>query len=85
MYSTASKVCELYYYTRLGKEFRSDLSWWHIFLENWNGLSFMHYIKATPRYHYTMVSKQMPLDLGAVEPFFKDGGFSGSGLPNGWP
>ena len=29
----------------------------------------MHYIKATPRYHYTMVSKQMPLDLGAVEPF----------------
>ena len=54
MYSTASKVRELHYYTRLGKEFRSDLSWWHLFLENWNGLSFMRYIKATPRCHYTI-------------------------------
>ena len=49
MYSTASQVRELHYYTRLGKEFRSDLSWWHLFLENWNGLSFMRYIKASPK------------------------------------
>lgn len=32
MYLTASKVHELHYYTRLGKEFWSDLSWWHVFL-----------------------------------------------------
>ena len=54
VYLTVSKVRELHYYTRLGKEFWSDLSWWHVFLENWNGLSFMRYIKATPKYHYTI-------------------------------
>ena len=83
MYSTASKVRELHYYTRLGKEFRSDLSWWHLFLENWNGLSFMRYIK--PPRDVTILSKQTPRDLGAAEPFFKDDGFSGNGLLNGCP
>ena len=41
MYSTAAKVKELDYYTRLNKEFRSDLCWWHAFMSNWNGLSLM--------------------------------------------
>ena len=54
MYSTASKVHKLHYYTRLGNKFRSDLSWWNVFLENWNGLGFMRYIKATPKYHYNI-------------------------------
>ena len=39
MYATAAKVKELDFYTRLGKEFRSDLTWWHTFLASWNGLS----------------------------------------------
>lgn len=41
MYKTAAKVKELAYYTRLSKEFKSDLFWWHFFLEHWNGLSLL--------------------------------------------
>jgi len=32
MYATTAKVKELDYFTRLNKDFRSDLSWWHTFL-----------------------------------------------------
>ena len=41
MYNTAARVKELHYFTRLNKEFRSDLFWWHIFINKWNGLSFL--------------------------------------------
>ena len=41
MYATASKVKELDFYTRLNKDFRSDLCWWHVFVETWNGLSLL--------------------------------------------
>lgn len=30
-YATAARVKELDFYTRLGKEFLSDLAWWHTF------------------------------------------------------
>ena len=54
MYTTASKVCELHYYTRLDREFRSDLHWWDVFLCNWNGLSFMRYVNAATEHNYTI-------------------------------
>ena len=38
MYTTAAKLREMHFYARLNKEFRSDLCWWDIFLENWNGI-----------------------------------------------
>ena len=38
MYGTAVRVPELHYFTQ---EFRSDLTWWHLFLEGWNGMSFL--------------------------------------------
>jgi len=41
MYATAARVKELDFYTRLNKEFRSDLAWWHTFLASWNGLSLL--------------------------------------------
>ena len=41
MYRTAAKVKQLTFYTRLNNEFKSDLFWWHYFLEHWNGLSFL--------------------------------------------
>ncbi len=41
MYSVAAKVRELDYYTRLNQGFRSDLLWWHTFLQSWNGASFL--------------------------------------------
>ena len=80
MYTTAFKVRELHYYTHLGKEFRSDLSWWHAFLDHWNGLSLMRYIKAT-----IIPSKQTLLVHGAVEPSSKDIGFSEDGPLSGHP
>ena len=54
MYATASKVRELHYYTRLGKEFRSDLNWWDVFLYSWNGLSFMRYMNVATEHNYTI-------------------------------
>ena len=42
-YATAAKVKELHFYTRLNVEFRSDLCWWHTFLEDWNGLSLLRW------------------------------------------
>ena len=41
MYATAAKLRDLHFYTRLNKEFRSDLCWWDIFLESCNGLSLL--------------------------------------------
>ena len=41
MYSTAMKVRELDYFTRLNRDFRSDLHWWHTFLQDWNGASLL--------------------------------------------
>ena len=43
MYSTAAKLREL---TFLTKEFKSDLYWWHIFLQSWNGLSLLDQTRA---------------------------------------
>ena len=40
MFNTAAKVRELDHYTRLNREFRSDLHWWDTFLSYWNGVSF---------------------------------------------
>ena len=48
MYSAAAKVPELNYYTRLNKDFRSDLAWWHTFLADWNGVSFFQVVEALP-------------------------------------
>ena len=54
MYSTAAKVHELHYFTWLGKEFHTDLSWWHVFIGNWNGISLMHYIQGSLEHNHTI-------------------------------
>ena len=41
MYSVAARAQELDYFTHLNKEFKSDLYWWHLFLNKWNGISFL--------------------------------------------
>ena len=41
MYNTAAKIKELHYYTTLTKAFKSDLHWWHFFVNSWNGVSFL--------------------------------------------
>ena len=35
MYSTAASVKELHHFTCLNKAFRSDLQWWHTFINSW--------------------------------------------------
>ena len=43
MYATAAKVKKLHFFTRLNREFRSDLTWWYTFVQKWNGLSILRY------------------------------------------
>ena len=38
---TAAKLKQLSHYTRLNKDFRSDLHWWKAFISIWNGTSFL--------------------------------------------
>ena len=40
IYAVAAKVQELDYFTRLNKEFQSELHCWNTFLGHWNGVSF---------------------------------------------
>ena len=51
MYITASKVKELDFYTRLNKAFKSDLYWWHTFLKDWIGISFLKLTDSTLSAH----------------------------------
>ena len=48
MYSEAARLCHLSFFTRLSKDFRSDLRWWHLFVHTWNGVSFLE-CSPTPR------------------------------------
>ena len=43
MYLTAAKLKKMHFITRLNKAFRSDLFWWHIFLQSWNGFSILRH------------------------------------------
>ena len=51
MYSTAAKVPQLDFHTRLNLAFHSDLWWWHTFLHLWNEVSLMHWIPDTSPPH----------------------------------
>jgi len=54
LYATAAKVKELHFFTRLNKEFRSDLAWWHVFVQHWNGLSIIRASNITPIFEATI-------------------------------
>ena len=54
MYSTAAKIKKM---SRLNKSFRSDLHWWHVFINSWNGVSFFHSANCISEHHiYTDAS-----------------------------
>ena len=45
------------HFARLNKSFRSDLHWWHVFINSWNGVSFLHSANLTFENHiFTDVS-----------------------------
>ena len=81
MYATAAKVKELDYYTCLNKEFRSDLSWWHSFMDSRNGLSLLRSESwSSPANHCIQTDASGSWGCGA---FLKGTGSNGNGLMNG--
>ena len=57
MYSTAAKVKKLTNFSHLNKSFKSDLYWWHMFINHWNGISLLRSATTFPDYHmYTDAS-----------------------------
>ena len=83
MYSAAARVPKLDYYTRLNKDFRSDLAWWHTFLADWNGVSFFQVANTTPPPSLTIQTDAS--GGGAVQGTSGGVGSSGSGPLNGLP
>ena len=57
MYRTAAKVKKLTYFSHLNKSFKSDLYWWHMFINHRNGISLLRSATTFPDYHiYTDAS-----------------------------
>ena len=48
MINLSAVVTELHHHIRLNLAFRSDLHWWDIFLEDWNGMSMFAGVVRTP-------------------------------------
>lgn len=81
MYSTAAKVKESNYFTRVNRDFRSDLQWWHTFINNWNGLSFLRF----PNRHQPLIARcrLMPQAHGDGGPSTQLSGSNTVGQVNG--
>ena len=47
MYTSAAKLREMHYIIRLNKAFQSDLFWWYLFLQSWNGFSILRHLSVT--------------------------------------
>ena len=71
MYATAAKLQELYFYTRLNKEFQSDLCWWDIFLESWNGFSLLQGTTTQTIVTQNFSIQTLHWVLGGCEAFFQ--------------
>ena len=77
MYVIAAKLQKMHFLTRLNKEFRSDLMWWHTFLQLWNGLSMLRRsaLRTTPD-----LSIQTDASVhGVVVQYSIHSGYSGDG------
>jgi hypothetical protein len=48
MIDLSTTVKELHHFVRLNKGFRSDLEWWSMFLEGWNGVSLLSTVARKP-------------------------------------
>ena len=52
-----SQSQEIENFSHLNKSFKSDLYWWHMFINHWNGISFLCSATTFPEYHiYTDAS-----------------------------
>ena len=78
----AARVQELDYYTRLDKEFKTDLCWWHTFLGEWNGVSLLQMADYPLPPQYTIQTDASGTwGCGAI---FRVDGSSDNGLRNGY-
>ena len=80
MYQYAAKVKEMSFFTRLTKEFKSDLYWWHFFLTCWNGLSLLHSSNFRQADHYIQTDASGSWGCGA---FFENRWFQWHGQRHG--
>ena len=83
MYATATKVKEMDFYTRLNKDFKSDLCWWHIFVDTWNGLSLFCCV-SRPLIPDIYIQTDASGFLGCGS-FSWESGCNGSGPMSGYP
>ena len=51
MYSTAAKIKNMWHFSRLNRNFQSDLHWWNTFINSWNGVSFLRPANSTFQNH----------------------------------
>ena len=65
MYQCAAKVKEMLFFTRLTKEFKSDLYWWHFFLTYWNGFSLLRSSNFRQADHYIQTDASGSWGCGA--------------------
>ena len=78
MYAAAAKLKELDYSTWLNREVRSDLLWWHTFMDSWNGLSLLRTESwSSPADHYIQTDASGNWGCGAF--------FEGNWLQWEWP
>ena len=56
MYSEAARLKSLSHFTRLTKDFHSDLRWWHLFISTWNGVSFLECSHQAPPADYRITT-----------------------------
>ena len=70
---------KLHHYVRLNKLFRSDLQWWSMFLESWNGEGFFSSLRLSPHNHCLTSDASGSWGAGA----FLEG--SGAWFQSQWP
>jgi len=78
MYSTTAQIKEMDYKRCLNLVFRSDLCWWHVFLESWNSLSLLRSadVPKTP-VHYIQSDAS---DTWGCAAYFNACGFNHNGI-----
>ena len=80
MIDTAHSRQQLDHWIRLNKEFHSDLYWWHMFLEHWNGVSVLSAHVSNP---LTPLFSQMLQAPGVAGPRTGSTGSNASGTKAG--
>ena len=69
MFELLKATAKKQHFIRLNRSFRSDLAWWHLFLESWNGVTMMGSLEWYPDIH--MFRVPLAVGLGGVNRGYK--------------